>query len=270
MNLMYILPRIVRHFMPEGAARFLLRRGWFIRPGLETADPRAATDRYIDAIREQGRSLSGKRVLVFGYGGSYAVGVWLLKHGAAHVLLCDNFASPDQKRNLELARPFGKYLLTSDDGVTPRPEFMTLMHGDIRTVATAPVDYVLSTSVYEHLQDVAGFTGALAKLTGPTGLNVHYVDLRDHFFRYPFEMLRFSERQWESFLNPSSNLNRFRVRDYQEVFEKNFREVRLRVLARDEARFRADRHRIRPEFLTGDESVDSVTLLEIVAREPRG
>ena len=34
----------------------------------------------------------------------------------------------------------------------------------------AEVDYVLSTSVYEHLDDVDGITHALAKLTAPQWL----------------------------------------------------------------------------------------------------
>ena len=84
------------------------------------------------------------------------------------------------------------------------------------------MDLVLSTSVYEHLDDVDGITQALAKLTAPDGAQLHFVDLRDHYFKYPFEMLKFSEAVWRNFLNPTSNLNRFRLPDYRRIFEKLF------------------------------------------------
>ena len=84
------------------------------------------------------------------------------------------------------------------------------------------VDMVLSSSVYEHLDDVEGITGALADLTRPDGLQIHYVDLRDHFFRYPLEMLRFSESTWRTWLNPSSNHNRYRLWNYRNAFEACF------------------------------------------------
>ncbi|MCE7861446.1 MAG: hypothetical protein DYG86_16895, partial [Chloroflexi bacterium CFX2] len=69
MNIRYLLLRLVRHFMPEGLARFLLKRRWIIKPGLESTDPFAASQRYIETLSAQGVDIKGKRVLVFGYGG---------------------------------------------------------------------------------------------------------------------------------------------------------------------------------------------------------
>ena len=128
---------------------------------------------------------------------------------------------------------------------------------------------MLSTSVYEHLDDVDGITKALNRLTVPQGAHLHFVDLRDHYFKYPFEMLAFSERVWRNFLNPTSNLNRFRLTNYREVFDANFRKVDIAVLNRQEDEFRAARSRIRPEFLTGDDAVDSVTLIHVFAEVPK-
>lgn len=269
MNLAYLLPRLVRHFLPERLARFLLQRGWIIKPGLETTDPHMASERYFEAIRDAQSSLAGSRVLVLGYGGSYAVAVDLLSRGAAHVVLAEHVVMPDQRRNSNLLPRYEKYLVADRGGVHPRPEFITLLHGDIRLATVRPADLVLSTSVYEHLQDVRGVTRALALLTVPTGLHIHYVDLRDHFFRYPFEMLCFSETIWRRFLNPSSNLNRFRILDYQHAFSDQFEHLEVRVLAREPEAFAAVRRRIRPEFLSGDEAADSATLIQIVAMGPR-
>ncbi len=272
MNIKYLTLRVLRHFMPESVARFLLKRRWIIRPGLESNDPFAAVEQYRAGLSSYGKSIKGKRVLVFGYGGRFAVGVEFLKQGAAHVVLCDHFVLLDKERNLELLPDYAEYLVTENDDVKPRSEFITLLHGDIREDSIqrqiSEVDVVLSTSVYEHLDDVDGITRALAKLTAPQGTQLHFVDLRDHFFKHPFEMLTFSERVWRNFLNPTSNLNRFRLPDYRKVFDSYFQKNTIVVSARDESEFETARPRIRPEFLTGDASVDSVTLIYVLAESP--
>jgi hypothetical protein len=273
MDLKYLVLRLVRHFMPESVARFLLKRRWIIRPGLESTDPFAAVEQYINGLSANGRSINGKRVLVFGYGGRFAVGVDLLRKGAAHVVLCDHFVLLDKERNLELLPNYHDYLEVENDNVKPRSEFFTLLHGDIREDKIQKqiheVDYVLSTSVYEHLDDVDGITHALAKLTAPQGAHLHFVDLRDHYFKLPFAMLAFSEHLWRNFLNPTSNLNRFRLANYRDIFEACFQKVDITVLERQEREFRAARSRIRAEFLTGDKAVDSVTLIHVFAEFPK-
>ena len=269
MNIRYLILRLIRHFMPESVARFLLKRRLIIRPGLESSDPLAAVDQYMKALAQHERSVLGKRILVFGYGGRFAVGVELLKQGAAHVILCDQFVLLDHERNLELLPKYDDYLYMQNNEVMPVPEHITLLHGDIRDsgrqAQISAVDLVVSTSVYEHLDDVDGITAALAKLTVPQGAHVHFVDLRDHYFKYPFEMLAYSEAVWKKFLNPSSNLNRYRLPAYQGIFEKYFGQTAIHVIARQENEFNQMGRRIRPEFLTGDLSVDSTTLIQIFA-----
>ena len=237
--------------MPESLARFLLRRRWILRPGLESSDPQTAAERYVSSLAEKGYPISGRRMLVFGYGGSFAIGIELLKQGAAHVVLCDHFISLDQERNLDLLPQSENYLVRDNFLITPRPEFMTLVHGDIREGniqnQIAAVDCVLSNSVFEHLQDVAGITRALAGLTKPDGIQLHFVDLRDHYFKYPFGMLFYSERVWRNLLNPTSNLNRFLAMDYGKVFDDAFQNVEIHVLDRLEKEFEAVRSRIRPD-----------------------
>jgi len=272
LNLKYLVLRLARHFMPESAARFLLKRRWIIRPGLESSDPVAAVTRYVEVLSRHGKTLRGQRVLVFGYGGRFAVGVELLRQGAAHVVLCDHFVLLDTERNLQLLPRYSDYLFVEGGEVNPLPQFITLLHGDIRETAIQsriqPVDCALSTSVYEHLEDAGNITRALASLTKPDGLNLHFVDLQDHYFKYPFEMLTFSERVWKLFLNPTSNLNRLRLPDYRKIFESSFRTVEILALGRRDDEFQAARARIRPEFLTGDTAVDAVTLIQVVARNP--
>ena len=272
MNLRYLTLRLIRHFLPESITRFLLRRGWIIRPGMETRDPAGAVARYQETLAERNESLTGKRVLVFGYGGNFAVGAELLRAGASHAVLLDRFAPPDNRRNVQLLTAYPKYFRLENGQVQTVSEFISLIHDDIKNVAAAgiePFDVVVSTSVFEHLDDVPGLTAALTALTRADGAHVHFVDLRDHYFKLPFEMLKFSESVWKHWLNPTSNLNRFRLRDYRRVFEALFADVDTRVLEREPDAFAKARPRLRPEFLTGEADHDSVTLIRVTARQPK-
>jgi hypothetical protein len=130
------------------------------------------------------------------------------------------------------------------------------------------VDIIISSSVYEHLEDVEGITRALAGLTKPDGIHIHYVDLRDHFFKYPFEMLRFSERTWRTWLNPSSNHSRYRLWDYRRAFQACFEQVEIEVLSREEDAFHKVRPHLRPEFVSGDIAEDAVGVVQVVASKP--
>lgn len=269
MNFRYLIPRVIRHFLPEKIVRFLLLRNWIIQAGLETNDPIAAVRRYTDILSQRGLSLQGKRVMVFGYGGRFDIGLGLLKAGAGHVVLCDKYAPPDEEHNRRMFLQEENYFVLETDGLRPRREWMTLLHADIRDAIVSgvlePFDYVISNSVYEHLDDVEGITRALARLTKPAGLHIHYVDLRDHFFKYPFEMLRFSEWTWRTWLNPSSNHNRYRVWNYRSIFKANFKHVEIDVLAREKEAFQKILPHIRPEFVSGDIDEDSISLVRVIA-----
>jgi SAM-dependent methyltransferase len=273
LNLSYLLPRLARRLLPEKLVRALLLRSWIIRPGLETSDPQAAVQRYVDVLVERGLSLKGRRVLVFGYGGRFDIGLGILQAGAAHVLLSDKFASPDEAHNQHLFSTEKKYFSMQGYSLRPRTEWMTLSGSDIKDAAMhgefAPVDVVMSNSVYEHLDDVEGITRALAALTRPDGINIHFIDLRDHFFKYPFEMLRFSDRVWYGWLNPSSNHNRYRLWDYRRVFQACFGETEIKVLARDEEAFRRIQPHVLPKFISADTAENAVTLIRVVAEKPR-
>jgi SAM-dependent methyltransferase len=272
LNLSYLLPRLARRFLPEKLVRALLLHGWIIRPGIETSNPSAAVKRYADVLSSRGASFGGRRVLVLGYGGRFDVGFSLLKEGASHVILCDKYAPPDEPRNLRLFGSEEKYFVVERSGLRPRKEWMTLLQTDIRDIQRRgeieAVDIILSSSVYEHLDDVEGITRALADLTKPDGIQIHYVDLRDHFFKYPFEMLRFSESTWRTWLNPSSNHNRYRLWNYRNAFEACFREVQIEILSDEEETFRRLQPYIQPEFMSGNIEEDAAATIRVVVSEP--
>jgi SAM-dependent methyltransferase len=272
LNLPYLVPRLIRRFLPEKLVRTLLLRNVIIQSGLETNNPFAAIQRYTDVLSKYGLSFQGKSVLVFGYGGRFDIGFGILKEGADHVILCDKYAPPDEDHNRRMFAAEEKFFAVENKGLRPRPEWMSLLEADIRDVHASqtiqPVDIVISSSVYEHLDDVGGITRALAGLTKPDGIQLHYVDLRDHFFKYPFEMLRFSEGTWRRWLNPSSNHNRYRLWDYRRVFNACFAHVEIEVLSREEDAFRKVMDHLRPEFVSGNKDEDTVGTIQVVALKP--
>lgn len=272
MNIKYITLRFARHMLPHSLAHFLLRHNLIIRPGYETRAPEERIHQYRQVLEANGRSFTGQSILNFGYGGNFALACGLLQAGARQVTLVDKYAAPDNHYNQGLLPKYERYLTIQAGQVLPRQEFICLVDDDIHELAAQPnpirFDIVLSSSVYEHLDEVDEITRSLAALTSPSGCQVHFIDLRDHYFKYPFEMLTFSERTWKRWLNPGSNLNRLRSKDYRAVFESYFNQVKIVVLEQDREAFSCIRDRIRPEFLTGDAEIDSVTQLQVYASDP--
>jgi hypothetical protein len=272
-NLKYVLPRVIRHFLPEAAVSFLLKNSLIIQPGLETLSPEKAVRRYLDQLKLHKLSLVSKRVMVFGYGGNLTIGCLLLEAGARQLVLCEREGFSDDVNLEELGKRFPQYFTLENDGYKINPNFSVLYHGDIaRIAANKPfekIDLVLSTSVFEHLKDPEQVAKALAQLTSPNGSHLHFIDLRDHFFKYPFEMLCYSDATWERWLNPTSNLNRYRISDYRDMFNRYFSETEIIAEERDLENFSVSRKRIQNQFLSKNDEEDSTTQIYLVASFPK-
>ena len=272
MNIEYLLLRFIRHNLSEKLVRTFLRNRFIIKPGLETREPVKAVERYRTFLNEYSLSFTGKNVLIFGYGGSLGVAVELLRTGCAHVTVCDLFPPVDGHINDSLLPEYSQYLEINNDLVAPKSEWMTVYHGDIRkipdSIRLGPFDLVISSSVYEHLDDVDGITASLSRLLKPSGHFVAYIDLRDHYFKYPFEMLCYSTKIWKYWLNPTSNLNRYRIWDYRNIFNRYFKDIQINILERDLEHFNKVRNHIRQEFKSGNDSQDSVVNIVVLASGP--
>jgi hypothetical protein len=272
-NLKYILPRVIRHFLPEAAVSFLLKNSLIIQPGLETLSPEKAVQRYLDQLKLHKLSLASKRVMVFGYGGNLTIGCLLLDAGARQLVLCEREGFSNDLNMEELGMRFPRYFLKEPNGFKINPKFIILYHGDIAKIATSKsfgkFDLILSTSVFEHLKGPEPVTNALAQLTSPKGSHLHFIDLRDHFFKYPFEMLCYSNSVWERWLNPTSNLNRNRISDYRNLFNRYFSETMIVAEERDLENFSISRSRIQKQFLSMNDEEDSTTQIHLVASIPK-
>lgn len=269
MNIAYFIPRLIRHFMPESLADWMKKRRVIIKAGIETLKPKAAAERYLDYFHRENISITDKIVLQFGYGGNILTACELLHAGAAKIIACERADFPSPVFDESLRHAYPDYFHQESNCIQPNPDFIQIIHEDIRKVADEQkiekVDMVVSSSVFEHLDDVDGITKSLADLTKARGRHIHFVDLRDHYFKYPFEMLTFSEQVWENWLNPTSNLNRFRLPQYEEIFRKYFSNIQIQIQESNPSSFLHVKHRIRKEFLSGDDMIDAVTLITVKA-----
>ncbi len=271
-KLSYVIPRIIRRYLPSRMVHWAKRMRLGIEPGLETREPGLAADRYQETLRSRGKELKEMKILILGYGGFFGLAVELLTRGAKHIFLVDPYAKVDHRANLGLLEKPCPYLTIQGKLVLPVDEWITLIHEDIEHHdfgQYGPMDLVFSSSVLEHISTLDQTIQALSKLTNPEGIHLHFVDVRDHFFKYPFEMLCYSEMVWRRYLNPPSNLNRLRVWDYETLFSHYFNHVEIDILEQDPDSLNKVRTRVKTKFLSGDESRDSATRLLITASHPR-
>jgi len=262
----YWAARLARRATPQPIVDFLLDRGIYLKPGRDTSEPDRMARAYAERAAAHDMGIAGKTVCVVGYGGSFGVGVYLLEAGAARVILQDPYAPARSRRNGALPAPLRTRYLPRE---RPDPARITLVHQPLDPYARrhpGTADLVVSSSVLEHVADVEGLIAACARLTAPGGLGVHYVDLRDHYFKHPFEMLCYSQAAWSRWLDASNHLNRLRLPAYERAFRACFAHVDIVVVEHLRREFRRAHARIRPEFLTGDEDVDAAVFARVECR----
>lgn len=268
----YLILRTTRRLLPNALADMLMTVRVGMKPGYETRNPAGAAERYVHDLERAGHSIKGAALFVLGYGGHYGLAVELLKRGAALVHLNDPYARDKRRLNERLIRAHPEFFRVLDERASKKSAVVRLDRRDVRDSAlerAGQFDLVISTSVLEHVVDPPSLIAALAALTRkPNGLNLHYIDLRDHYFRRPFEMLCHSEATWSRFLNPPTNLNRWRLPQYLSAFEAEFGQVSYRILASDPHAFERTKARILPKHLTGNERVDTATFISVLAGSP--
>ena len=248
----YLVLRLGRRAVPPALTHRLLRTGVGLKAGLESREPGEAADLYEAAMAKLGLNWPGRRVMIFGYGGNPDLGIELLSRGAKAVVMLDPYAQPKTDSNgLHTALQFERRRLF---------EYVQ---------AGGSVDVVLSWSVLEHVRNPAATVRNMASVCRPSGAQVHFVDLRDHVFRHPFEMLCHSEQTWNRYLDPPSHLNRIRTREVEKHFQESFGRVTVENWESDSRAFRRALPRTRSEFLSGDEVVDAATRLRVLAAHPR-
>ena len=267
----YVALRLLRRLLPSVVVQTILSFGVGIEAGLETREPDVAAERYQSALSSIGEDIKDKRILVLGYGGYFGLAVSLLCRGAKHVVLLDPYAKNKHSENRKLALDPSPFLRIEANRVIPEPGSISVIHKHVNAYLKSqpePVDLIFSSSVLEHIPDPLDEMQSLTQLTKEAGHQIHFIDLRDHFFKYPFEMFCYSKSTWDRFLNPPSNLNRVRQWEYEAAFHGLFQRVQIEILEGDRVGFRRAKGRIRPEFLSGDVEKDSACKIVIKATGP--
>jgi SAM-dependent methyltransferase len=186
-------------------------------------------NRYVAFAEEFGFDLRGKTMLEIGVGATNSVGYGMVACCGVNYWAYEPYVGLNPKLDSRLkAEMCVKY-----------PEFDAAKVNrivDLKPIPDASVDFIGSSSVLEHVYELPALLLELKRVLKRDGMMVHVVDYRDHFFKYPYEFLCYSERVWTHCLSPGS-LPRWRLKDHVELFEKAGFVCELRDVARLELDF---------------------------------
>jgi SAM-dependent methyltransferase len=264
MNIRYVLRGLLRHQIPD---KWFF--AWMRLSGASNSsetDPDQAFSQLKQCLDSIGVSLRGKHLLDVGSGRYARVALRMLAAGASRVSLVDLYAvSLDEPgHRLMLMRDCAKLGLSPDAALSR----LNVITGDIvRVPVPAPdlrADIAVSLATLEHVRDPLLVLAKCWEWLKPGGFTTHKIDLRDHSFDCPFEMLTLSDQVWDRYLNPKGGfqLNRWRVTDYlHAIHEVGFVEVGYEVLEKDETGLRRVLPRLNERFR--GISLDSLSVLGV-------
>lgn len=238
MKLGYMLRGLIRHQIPDRWFFGLMKL--FGNSTLSETDPDGSMLELVNRLESIGTELRGKHILDVGSGRYARVALRMLKAGAKRVTLVDMYA-------VELTRPEHRSMLLQDcnnlgldaDDALAR---ILVYSADITSMpaptAEQAVDIVSTAAALEHARDPQAVLTKCWEWLKPGGLTSHFIDLRDHSFQTPFEMLTFSDQVWKRWLDPQGgfSLNRWRVTDYVTAMQRiGFAGIDYKVLQSDKA-----------------------------------
>lgn len=256
MNIKYILMRIIRRILPNILTRFMIKNNIIIKSGIETSQPEIAVKRYCKILKKNKIDIKDKNIMIFGFGGCLAVAQKLIGLGATKIYLYDKYIQ----------------YVTKGDGVLKNKDSFELIENFESFVDKKEhsIDICISSSVFEHIhiKEIKQTLYLLAKVSSLQSIHCHFIDLRDHYFSYPFEMLCYSPHIWNCYLNPPDHLNRLRLNDYLNIFVTFFKKVTYQIIASNRKAFRQTKKRIRQEFISGNDILDSATEVVLIAFRP--
>ncbi len=247
----YVTLRVLRRFFfTEKRLAVWGSRLPYYRVNQGVTDPVAVARAYVEDLARLGLAVPGKRLVEIGCGATNGVGYALAGLGAASVVCQEPYARHDVGLD---AKHLQQQVLAH-----PKVKFHTVLRTDtLAAIPDASVDVVLSNSVLEHVRDLPALCAELARILTPGGVMLHRVDYRDHFFKYPFHFLLFSQKVWNRFLNPG-DLPRWRYDDHAAALARAGFDVSVLDYARDEDAFAAVADRLHPDFAARDPDVMNI------------
>lgn len=240
----YIILRIVRRFIFKGTiGKVLLPFLPYYKTNQNIVSPDGIVKSYIKCAKKAKLNLYNLNILEIGIGETNSTGYELIARFGGRFFAFDPFVTFDNgadKKSLELISK--KHHLSKDYFKKKVTRISCL-----KNLKQDSIDVVLSNSVLEHVSNIDKEIKELKQVLKTNGCMIHIVDYRDHFFKYPYHFLIFSNKTWNTFLNPG-DLYRYRLKDHCFAFKKNGYTVKILEEKTEKNKFEDIKLRIHPEF----------------------
>jgi SAM-dependent methyltransferase len=251
-DLPYLLPRVIRRkCLPTAIPRTI--SAWL--PGFRSNAGTHSCARVLSLYQQYLEPRFGadwprhRRLLEVGIGATNSSTYEAVALGAESAIAFEPFVPLDPALDATLLTECAQRHKITEGSITRKVQRLTTLS----SLPNASVDLILSNSVLEHVSDMDALTRDLHRLLAPGGAMLHLVDYRDHYFRYPYHHLLWSDAVWDRWLNPG-DLPRWRIRDHVECFERHGLHVETLRATPLAAEFAKVQTRIHPRFATYDES----------------
>lgn len=208
--------------------------------------------------------------LELGPGNSYINAYNFLMNGAKKVILVDKYPRQIKSKkqrdyfNQELEyvkKKYGKDSLFFIKNNKIDENYIEFKRGDLSEIdINQKVDFVYSSSVFEHIKNVEANIRKLNEIMEKKGLMYHKIDMRDHYnFNNPFLFYKYSNKTWNKYLTKEgiSYTNRLRYNDFRQLFSK----YKFKIVKEVKRRFSLKSKKIHIKFQNKDLDIGILKIL---------
>lgn len=265
-NCEYILLRLIRKFLFPNKFRL-----WFGRyipyygENQGVVSPTPIVDSYFKYCSKIGVRILNKTVLEIGVGATNGTGYEIIaRHDGGYYWCYEPFESLNANLDKIFLSEISKHFHKSEISLKDKVERVR----NIEELKPKSIDLIFSNAVLEHVTDLPNLIAKLHRVLKDDGAMIHLVDYGDHFRKYPYHFLQFSEKIWNLFLNPG-DLPRYRLYHHLEICEQNGFLVTVIEKKSDYVAFSKIKNHIHNEFrrLHGNNDLLAVNFAVIAARK---
>lgn len=221
----YIILRLIRKFI--FSYNFLLKFGKYFpyfKVNLNQSNSNLIVEEYFKCIMENCPQILEKhnlKVLEIGVGKTNSTGYMISKIFKCEVDVYDPYVEFDSIEDGRMLNYFNISKSTIDNV------------NRVVELNTNEYDLILSHSVLEHVEDLDTLFKSNSLVLKENGISIHIVDYRDHFFKYPYFFLMFTDNTWNKWLNPG-DLYRWRLDDHIESARKANFDIKVLDIVKQE------------------------------------